>query len=183
MLALCLDERKSKQKLEELYRYYRQDMFVIANKILDNVENAEDAVHDAFVVIARKVDVIDDIYAKETAKYIRVIVKNKAIRIYNRCKRGEVLTDDFNYLSYLSEKLPDVESQIEKKEVLSSVNHMLAELPEKYRQVLYLYYYNNASYAEIADVLDLKEANVRQIAKRAKKAMKAKIHERGLEYE
>lgn len=186
MLAFYLSEinkEEDKRKFEKIYLCYGKEMFVIANKILNNKENAEDAVQDAFVVIMRKLDLIDDVYARETANYVRVIVKNKAIRIYNRCKKREVLVDDYNFLSNLSEKFPNVERQIEEKELVDILNSMILELPDKYREVLYLYYYNEVSYADIADVLDTTEANARQIARRARKILEEKMMERGLGYE
>ena len=186
MLAFYLseiDKEENKLKFEEIYHCYAKEMFVIANRILNNKENAEDAVQDAFVVIMRKLDTIQDVHAKGTSNYIRVIVKNKAINIYNRCKKGEVLTEDYNFLSDLSENLPDVEGQIEKMDMADIISDMILALPDKYREVLYLYYYNEMSYAEVANVLDTTEGNARQIARRARKILEEKMVERGLRYE
>lgn len=52
---------------------------------------------------------------------------------------------------------------------------MILELPDKYRQVLYLYYYNEMSYAQIADQLDMTEVNARQVARRARKILEERL--------
>lgn len=186
MLALYLneiEEGSNKQKFEVLYFRYSQKMFSVAYGILHHKENAEDAVHDAFEVMIKKLDVIGDVDSQETWNYIMVIVKHKAIRIYNRRKkRGEVLTDDFNILDDLAEELAGVEAQIEGKELSDILAHMILELPERCRSVLYLHYYNEMSYAEIGEALDLTEANARQIARRSRKMLAEKMAERGIHY-
>lgn len=47
-----LEADEDKNKFEELYMKYRDDMYNIAFSILHNCEDAEDAVHDTFVSIA-----------------------------------------------------------------------------------------------------------------------------------
>ena len=77
MLALYLNdisEQQNKDKFEEIYELYEQKMYAIAYKILRHKENAEDAVHDAFEVIVKKIDDIGDVHASKTWHYIQVIV-------------------------------------------------------------------------------------------------------------
>ncbi|MGN0612991.1 MAG: RNA polymerase sigma factor [Porcipelethomonas sp.] len=52
-LAL-IDDDDNKNLFEELYYEYRNGMYNIAFGILHNVEDAEDAVHEAFLCIANK---------------------------------------------------------------------------------------------------------------------------------
>lgn len=82
-----IDKKCDKQKFERIYLQYRETMFIIANEILKNKENAEDAVQDAFVLIIRNLDNIDDVLSKKTANYIKVIIKNRSYQIYNRNKK------------------------------------------------------------------------------------------------
>lgn len=196
MLAFYLnqiDEESDREKFEKIYLQYRKRMFVIANEVLKNKENAEDAVQDAFVLIMRNLDKIDDIYAKTTANYINVITKNRALQIYNRYKKKELLTDDYNFFAALPDPLQNVEERLVKKELVNIVEDLILELPDKYKEVLYLYYYNEMPYAQIARLLDTTEANARQIARRARKLLERKLtekkipgrefDERGMQYE
>ncbi|GKX66445.1 sigma-70 family RNA polymerase sigma factor [Inconstantimicrobium mannanitabidum] len=59
----------------------------------------------------------------------------------------------------------------ENREVVS----LVLELPEKYRSVVYLYYFENYSTAEIAKLLDRKETTVRTQMKRARELLKRKM--------
>ncbi len=50
-----IDEPGDRQKFEYLYRTYKGLMFYVANQILHNIEDAEDAVHEAFIAIAQNI--------------------------------------------------------------------------------------------------------------------------------
>lgn len=178
MLAFYLSEietKDGKEKFEQIYLGYEKDMFVIAYKILRDRDRAEDAVQDAFVRIMGNLDKIQDIYAKKTANYIRVIVKNAALQIYKQCRRRETVVEDYNFFLELPDRFQNVEDQFEQKELADILMGMILELPDKYRQVLYLYYYNEMSYAQIADQLDMTEVNARQVARRARKILEERL--------
>ena len=49
-----IDDDDDKDRFEELYKKYRIGMYKIAFSILHNNEDAEDAVHEAFLCIANK---------------------------------------------------------------------------------------------------------------------------------
>lgn len=173
---LCeIEDKDNRSKFEQIYFRYKKEMYIIANKILRNREDTEDAVQDAFVLVMRNLDKIDDVDARTTANYIRTIVKNRARQIYNRCKQRESLTEDDDFFSFLPDRFQNVESQIERKELAEILEAMILKLPDKYREVLYLYYYNEKTYSEIASMLDTTEVNARQIARRARKLLEEKL--------
>lgn len=172
------DKKCDKQKFERIYLQYRETMFIIANEILKNKENAEDAVHDAFVLIIRNLDNIDDVLSKKTANYIKVIIKNRSYQIYNRNKKKEILTDDYNFFASLPDPVQNVEERLEQAEMVKMVEEMILALPDRYKEVLYLYYYNELPYSKIAEALNTTEANARQIARRARKLLENKLIEK-----
>ncbi len=178
MLAFYLSEletKDDKEKFEQIYLSYGKEMFAIANRILRDRESAEDAVQDAFVRIMRNLDKIQDIYSKRTANYIRVIVKNRALQIYRQYRRREVTVEDYHFFLEVPDSFQDVEGQFERKEQADILAGMVLSLPDKYREVLYLYYYNELPYAQIAGILDTTEVNVRQIARRARKILEERL--------
>lgn len=92
MVQLYLSEiidSQDQEKFEKIYRHYEQKMFSVAYGILRNVQDAEDAVQDAFEALAGNLSRIEgqDVYSRETWAYLMVIVKNKAIHIYNKNKK------------------------------------------------------------------------------------------------
>ena len=184
MLALYLNEingQPNKDKFEEIYRIYEQKMYAIAYKILRHKENAEDAVHDALEVIVKKIDTIGEVRAAKTWNYIQVIVKNKAIHIYNNRKgENEFVTDDINILADIQKYCEDVETIVTRNDMVNYMANVLLGLPEKCRDVMYLRYYNELSYADIAEILDMTEENARQIARRTRKMLAKKLTEQGV---
>lgn len=183
MVQLYLSEiidSQDQEKFEKIYRHYEQKMFSVAYGILRNVQDAEDAVQDAFEALAGNLSRIDgqDVYSRETWAYLMVIVKNKAIHIYNKNKkRKEAAAGDFNLLEELADEFQDIEGEIEQKTFANAIARMVLELPERCRMVLYLHYYNDMSYVEIGRTLGMTESNARQIARRARKIMEKKIVE------
>lgn len=173
-----IDKECGKQKFERIYLQYRETMFIIANEILKNKENAEDAVQDAFVLIIRNLDNIDDVLSKKTANYIKVIIKNRSLQIYNRNKKREILTDDYNFFASLPDPVQNVEERLVQTEMVNMVEEMILALPDRYKEVLYLYYYNELPYSKIAEALNTTEANARQIARRARKLLEDRLIEK-----
>lgn len=55
-----LETPEEKSKFEQLYLEYKGLMFHVAYEILHNEQDAEDAVHQAFVKIAENIKKIDD---------------------------------------------------------------------------------------------------------------------------
>ena len=116
MVKLYLSEiegSEDKRKFEQIYQHYRQRMYSVAYGVVHNSDDAEDAVQDAFEVILGKLDIIRDVYSDETWGYLFVVVRNKAIKIYNKNKnRKDRISEDYNLLADLTEEIQDVESHV-----------------------------------------------------------------------
>lgn len=76
-----LDTPEEKSKFEQLYLLYRQDMFKLAYGILENKYDTEDAVHEAFMRVMKKLTKISEINCPQTHAYLLIIVKNVALKI------------------------------------------------------------------------------------------------------
>lgn len=85
-LAL-LDTAEDKSRFEELYLTYRQDMYKTAFAILRSPQSAEDAVHEAFMIVIGKLNKISEINCPQTRAYLIIIVKNLALKMYNEVKK------------------------------------------------------------------------------------------------
>jgi len=65
---------------------------------------------------------------------------------------------------------------LESKEELEVLEHAIAELPQKEKLVITLYYYEDMLLREIAEVMNLSESRVSQLHHRALLTIKAKAH-------
>ena len=68
---------------DRIYLKYKALMFYTANKILHNEQDAEDAVHMAFIKIAENIEKIDALDCPKTRSYIVTIAEHKA-DVYKR---------------------------------------------------------------------------------------------------
>lgn len=158
-----IDSIEEQSKFEKLYLEYKGLMYYIANNILHNEQDAEDAVHQAFVKIAENIQKIGDVRCPKTHSYIVTIVESKAIDLYrlNQRRRNVVYMDE----AELFEMSSDAQEPL-------GLDDCILKLPPRYRQVILLKYYHGFNNREIAGQLDISEANAIKLDQRAK----AKLH-------
>ena len=82
-----IDAAADRQTMTELYETYEQKMFGIANAILHNDWQAEDAVHEAFVRMVPYLSRCKDVNDEKTKILIVRVIKSAAIDIYRKNKR------------------------------------------------------------------------------------------------
>lgn len=157
MYLMMIDSPEKESKFKKIYTTYSGLMYHVAYKILNNEEDAEDAVHDAFIKIAENISKIDDPVCPKTRVYIVTIVENKAIDLYRRKQRR-------SHVLYLDE--------ISGFEVDESNVHDLAaciaKLPSRYQEIIVLKYRCGFSCREIAKQMNITEANAIKLDQRAK---------------
>ena len=72
----AIQEPEDREKFRVLYTNYRGLMFHVAYEILHNEQDAEDAVHHAFVKIAENIKKITDPVCPKTHSYVVTIVEH-----------------------------------------------------------------------------------------------------------
>lgn len=157
MYLMMIDSPEEQSKFEKIYRTYKGLMYHFAYKILNNKQDAEDAVHYAFVKIAENISKIGDPVCPKTRVYIVTIVESKAIDLYRRKQRR-------SHVLYLDEV-----SGIEVDE--SNVHGLaacIAKLPPRYQEIIVLKYRIGFSCREIAKQMNITEANAIKLDQRAK---------------
>ena len=135
-LAL-LDTAEDKSRFEELYLTYRQDMYKTAFAILRSPQSAEDAVHEAFMIVIGKLNKISEITCPQTRAYLIIIVKNLALKMYNESKKVIIENIDETEISDGTDLEADIVSKLSAEEL----KELLLKLPEQYYQVLFLEMY------------------------------------------
>lgn len=169
MLAIYLqmiDSEEGKDRFEVLYYKYNKLMFYVAKKILKDNEDVVDAVNEAFLIIAKNFSKIGIIESKETRNFVAIITRNAAINIYRKKRDSEILIDP-----------ADIPRSDERStNIFDTVNyHLLIEavrgLPEKYRDVLYLYYVEGYKTTEISNMLNMKVDNTRKRLQRGREIL------------
>lgn len=159
------------EKFKEIYSQYRNLMFVCARTILNDDGLAEDAVHDAFLKIAKNIGKIFEQHDHKVKRFVVIVVENSARDIYRKRKKYmEVPWEEFE----ISYRFPET-SQLG---VLSEFEELLLNLPLSYRQVFTLKYTYGYTAKEIAQIMGLTEGYVRQKISRGKDMLRRSLEEK-----
>ena len=150
--------------IQELMERYRNSLFVAAFQICKNREDAEDVVQDTFLQYhTNKKEYESEEHIR--AWMLRVAInkaKNVNLTFWRRNKQS--LEDYMETLTF------------DTKEASELFEAVLA-LPEKYRVVIHLFYYEDYSVQEIAGVLKLSESNVKIRLSRGREMLKQALKE------
>ncbi len=153
-----------RQSIQELFEKYQDNLYILAFNVCKNAEDAKDVVQDAFMqYYITKKEFENEQHIR--AWLIRVTV-NKAKNM-NRTfwRKNKVSLEE--YMDTLEFATP------ESGELFEAVMH----LPEKYRIVVHLFYYEDYSVHEIADILKLSESNVKVRLSRARMLLRETLQE------
>lgn len=165
-----IDTPEEKSRLEQLYEMYRKAMYHVADKILNNPQDSEDAVHEAFLQIAKNMDKIGEIACPQTKNYVVIIVEHKAIDLYRKKMRYKEVEYTEKAMGFPAKDHPGE----------NRLSRCILKLPARYREAILLRYYHGYSTREIAGVMEITEENAKKLLQRAKKKLEDTCREEGL---
>jgi RNA polymerase sigma-70 factor (ECF subfamily) len=171
-----IDDVQQQSKFECLYQEYRTFMLYTANRILENWDDAEDVVHQAFLKVIEILSEIEDPLSPRTKSLMAIITERKAIDLYRAKKRKHCISLDQADL-----EIP-CESDLEKLPDRMNLAEAIAALPPRYREVVLLRYDNGLSNIEIGHLLSMTPNHVAKTLQRAKERL-AQYLSQNMEYQ
>lgn len=162
-----IETERERSKFEEIYAAYRGLMYHIAFRVLQQAQDAEDAVHLAFVGVAEHISVIEP-PGPRTKRYVAAIAENRAIDLLRRRQRLP--------LSSL-EEMPGIPVEDGGARDLAAC---IDRLPALQRQVIWLKYDQGYSLREIAKMLRIGYARAAKLDQRAKARLRELCMEEGI---
>ena len=163
-----LETPEERSLFERLYDTYRNLMFHVALKVLQNEQDAEDAVHQAFLSMLKNLEKFSDIECLETKRLVVVIAERKAIDIYRTTHRRTTIPYE--------DDICGVEIMIPEE---SGLTYAMAQLPTRYREVLQLRFGLGLSTKEIGKLFDMRPDSVQKLVWRAKQALQTQLEKDG----
>ena len=149
----------------EVYKLYSKSMYNIGYRIVNNQEEAEDVLQEAFISAFRSLN----LYRGEASfgSWLKRIVINKAINVL-KTRKMERLSEDENF---------DVEEEIavdpeEFSYSIQEVKRAIESLPDGYRSVLSLYLLEGYDHSEIAEIMGISESTSKSQFNRSKKKLR-----------
>ncbi len=165
-------EQRAKQKLEEIYRIHGSLMLWVAMDVLHQREDAEDAVQNSIISMARHMDALGRVEDYRTISYICTVVRHAAIDIYRKKGKGDASYDE---MAAEPAGILDIEQKICEEEGINYIVAAINKLDEGYREVLSLFYLNELSPREIADVLNRPYNTIRSQINRGRKILRQSL--------
>ena len=173
LLRKALDHN-DQQAYAELMRLYRDSIYYMLMRMVKNKDDAEDLTLMTFGKAFRYLDKYTPQYAFSTWLY-RIALNNSIDFLRVKNNMPQYFEDDLytNSTTSIIDQSEDnlqrtPEDEIIDKQRLQLLRAAVSELPERYRRVIELRYYEDLAYEEIAERLELTLSNVKIQIMRAK---------------
>ncbi len=162
----CINKNRKAQ--EELYHLYKDSLFTLCLKYCKNITEAEDHLHDSFIVIFKTIGNYKNRGSFEG--WMKRITINKAIDKFKKEK--------FTNIPINENLIPDTLIDTDKLNIpLQTILNTVQELPSQYRFVFNLYELDGYTHKEIAKLLAISEGTSKSNLHRAKAILKKKIED------
>lgn len=160
-----------RDKIEQIYIKYKGLMYYVAYSVLEDKQKAEDAVHESFLKIIKHLDKFQDISCNKSKGLIVIITRNTSIDILRKKKKiTQIALEEVAY-TLESNEVP-LADFVTAAEGYALLVHSIAQLDEKYADILQLKYIYDYHDNEIAEILSISSDNVRVRLHRAKKKLR-----------
>lgn len=165
-----------KPTLEALYEAHAKTVYWAAYGVSRDAEAAADAVQNAFLSAHRNMQTLETMTSEQARAWLYRVAVNSSIDMLRRNRRS-IPVEDAGILE------PDTalgpEAQAEKNETREAVKRALANLPEKYREPLFLYYFAELDYHQIAALLQTSEGTLKSRMSRGRDMLKNELKKGG----
>lgn len=161
---------EEKIKFEELYDKYRGFMLKVASRVLRGEQDAEDAVHNAFLSLAKNMKLIPELDSLKLRGFLYIVTENKAIDILRERKRRELEEP-------LDEGQP-LYAPVDGEE--QDLAWCISRMPPRYQEVILLKYSHGYTTREVASILGISFAAASKLDQRAKARLKELCEKEGL---
>jgi RNA polymerase sigma-70 factor, ECF subfamily len=161
-----------------LYDRYARALLPLAIRIVRDRAEAEDVIHDAFVIVGDRAGQ----YAPErgtVAAWLVTLVRNLSIdRARRRDRRGTILRDVVTHEP--AESVTDPEGLTSHSAIRRKVRRAMESLPAGQRKILEIAFFEGLSYPEIAEREGVPLGTVKSRSARARASLREALEREGL---
>ena len=150
--------------LRTLYRDYMPSVYRMAYSYLQNHPDSEDVVQECFLRLAQSGKHFED--TRQVQAWLIITAANLSKDLLRRAHRKDLPLDA-------------AEDRPAPREEHKELRRAVLELPDKYRTVIYLYYFEGYSVQELAKLLHRPESTVKTWLRRARELLREKIEREG----
>ena len=171
-------KKYDKLSFKELFQMYEKYLYCLCYNYTQNQQDALDLVQEIYIKVFNNINKFDDSMpfhpwirriSVNTCLNFRRTIKNNIISLNQSINEEEGTLEDVLLAD------DQVEDEILNLEIKDIIKTNLKEIPEKYRIVIVLRYYENLDYNEIAQLLNKPLGTVKTELYRAKAILKDKL--------
>ncbi len=145
----------NKEAYAEIYENHFDDLFDYGEKIIDNADLIEDAIHDLFTDLWKSKENLGE--PKSLKGYLLSAIRRVIFRKIKKERRYTYPTDGAYFDEYLLEN--SCEEKLISKQMKAahheSLKQALKELTSRQKEAIYLRFYHNLDGAEVASVMNI----------------------------
>jgi RNA polymerase sigma-70 factor (ECF subfamily) len=169
-----LAQAGQKEAFREIFEVHKKRIFSLAYQYLQNVEDAEDAMQDAFIKAYHSLPKYNRASGVNFSSWLCRISVNTSIDLMRKRKIREAspLEDDAGKTVNSNDSRTNPESAAHSQEIREKIDHVLRRLSPRQRMIFILRHYQEFKIREIAEYLNLSEGNVKRQLFRAIGALK-----------
>ena len=165
----CLAVGQYHAAFERLVERYSVKVFHLAYSMFGNQTQAEDVAQEVLLRVWKGLPGYHGVASLST--WVYTIARNTCLtELKRRARQASVSLDAPEFIEAI-DSVPALQSSDPESGLEMDVDQMLSQLPEKYRQVISLFYLEQKSYEEVAALLGVPLGTVKTFLYRAKKEL------------
>lgn len=174
-----IDDKPDQLRFERVYHSYRRQMLVVAERVLHDREEAEDAVQNALLGIAKNIKSLPSGDERVERAYVLTAAKNAALTMLPKKQMRDSMAD-ISELNVASEE--DLFRQVVNCQDYDLLLRAMRQMEPPYREVLMLVYVQEQSVKAAAAILCRKEETVRKQLRRGRKQLIELCRKEGMSF-
>ncbi len=165
--------------LVEIIREYKDGLTLYLNGFVHNIHLAEELAEDVFVKLGVKKP--KDKGGSHFKTWLYTIARHNAIDHLRKAARTRTVSLDG--CANMADEQESLERTYFRRERDVTVHRAMDRLKSEYRQVLWLVYFEDFSYRQVAAVMKKSVHSVETLVYRARRSLKAELEKEGFVYE
>jgi RNA polymerase sigma factor (sigma-70 family) len=160
-----------KYAFDSLVKKYTQLLFSYGTRFCQDRDIIKDCIQELFVEIWKKRSQIKEPVSVKW--YLLVAIRNRIFREKTKWSRNTVLAEeDYDFLLEFSIE-ETIIAHTEDVELAKKVKCILESLPPRQREIVYLRYYENLDFEQIADMMNITKQSVHNLLQKAYKNIRS----------
>ncbi len=177
IIAAC--KKGDKKAQSRLYELYAPSLFALCLRYSKNKSDAEDILHDAFIKVFTKIKAYEE--GGSFQAWMSRIFVNDALKFLRSKNKGIFFSDD-SLLDNLKDEQESEDPATVKELILNAgfskevLLDVLLQLPEGYRVVFNLFYFEKYGHKAIAEMLNISVGTSKSQLFKSKKMLQSKLY-------